>query len=36
MFEFESETVSFGLLLYLFHLENHISLLRGVQVVGVA
>jgi hypothetical protein len=35
-FEFESGTVSFGLLLSLFHLENHVCLSRGMQVAGAA
>jgi hypothetical protein len=33
-FEFESGIVSFGFLLYLFHLENRVCLSRGVQVAG--
>jgi hypothetical protein len=35
-FEFESGTVSFCFLLYLFHLENRVCLSRGVQVAGAA
>jgi hypothetical protein len=35
-FEFESEIVCFVFLLSLFHLENHVCLSRGVQVVGAA
>jgi hypothetical protein len=35
-FEFESGKVSFVFLLSLFHLENHVCLSHGVQVVGAA
>jgi hypothetical protein len=35
-FEFESEIVSFVLLLSLFRLENRVCLSRGVQVAGAA
>jgi hypothetical protein len=34
MFEFESGAVCFVFLLPLFHLENHVCLSRGVEVVG--
>jgi hypothetical protein len=33
-FEFESETVSVGSTLSLFHLENRVCLSCGVQVAG--
>jgi hypothetical protein len=35
-FEFESGIVSFCFSFILFHLENHVCLSRGVQVVGAA
>jgi hypothetical protein len=35
-FKFESGTVSFVLLLSLFHLEDRVCLSHGVQVAGVA
>jgi hypothetical protein len=35
-FEFEFGTVSFVLILSLFHLENHVCLSRGVQMAGAA
>jgi hypothetical protein len=35
-FEFESGTIFFCFLFISFHLENHVCLSRGVQVVGAA